>query len=138
MVMERLTNKAWRNFEPWEFCGQGNFCARECNDDGGCNNGCIVPKLYSRLASIEEILGDEYDLDHLRNLLQAENDGPLSAPPCKVGDKVYQTDGVRLYESTVRSLIFDTENVAFDEGAIGKTVFLTREEAEAVQKGGEG
>lgn len=78
------------------------------------------------------------DADHVRELVEAEQDGRLVLLPCKVGDKVYQTDGVRLYESTVRSVIFDTENVAFDEGAIGKTIFLTREEAEEAlaQKGG--
>ena len=51
-------------------------------------------------------------------------------PPCKVGDKVYQTDGVRVYESTITDVIYNTCNIAFDERAIGKTVFLTREEAE--------
>lgn len=98
---------------------------RRVNDLGGTD----LMAQYRELGSI----------NHLRDLLQAEKDGPLSAQPCKVADKVYQTDGVRLYESTVRSVIFDTENVAFDEGAIGKTVFLTREEAEAAmaQKGGE-
>ncbi len=48
----------------------------------------------------------------------------------KVGDKVYQTDGVRIYESTVRNIIYDTYCIAFDESAIGKTVFLLRDEAE--------
>ena len=67
----------------------------------------------------------------------AEEQGRLLVLPCKVGDKIYQTDGIRVYESTVRQLIFDTENIAFDVRAIGKTVFLTREEAEAaLAKGG--
>jgi hypothetical protein len=51
-------------------------------------------------------------------------------PPCKVGDTVYQTDGFRVYESTIKKVIYDTENVAFDEDAIGKSIFLTKEEAE--------
>jgi hypothetical protein len=58
--------------------------------------------------------------------------------PCKVGDVVYQTDGVNIYESEVceislskRSVIYYTENaVAFDETALGKSIFLTKEEAE--------
>lgn len=58
-------------------------------------------------------------------------DGDVIVPPCKVGDTVYQTDGCRIYESTVREIIYDTDGIAFDETAIGKTVFLTREEAEA-------
>ena len=50
--------------------------------------------------------------------------------PCKVGDTVYQVDAERIYESRVKQIIYDTDNIAFDERAIGKTVFLTREEAE--------
>lgn len=50
--------------------------------------------------------------------------------PCKVGDKVYQADSERVYESTVTKIIYDTNSIAFDERAIGETVFLTREEAE--------
>lgn len=59
-------------------------------------------------------------------------------PPCKVGDTVYETDGVRIYESTIdevtyytNNVIYYTSGVAFDETAIGHSVFLTREEAEA-------
>lgn len=58
--------------------------------------------------------------------------------PCNVGDKIYQTDGVRIYESTIGEItlttkhtIFVTENVAFDERAIGKSIFLSYWEAEA-------
>ena len=50
--------------------------------------------------------------------------------PCKVGDTVYQVDSERIYESTVKRIIYDTDGIAFDERAIGKSVFLTREEAE--------
>ena len=52
--MERLTDKAWRNFDPWECCGQDNYCKRGCHEPGGCTNGCIVPKLYARLAKYED------------------------------------------------------------------------------------
>ena len=52
--MERLTEKTWRNLDPWECCGQDDFCKRGCHDDGGCNNGCIVPKLYDKLAQYED------------------------------------------------------------------------------------
>lgn len=50
--------------------------------------------------------------------------------PCKVGDTVYQVDSERIYESTVKRIIYDTDGIAFDERAIGKSVFLTREQAE--------
>lgn len=47
-----------------------------------------------------------------------------------VPEKVYQTDGVRVYEIEVKGIIFDSDSVAFDARAIGQSVFLTREEAE--------
>jgi hypothetical protein len=63
---------------------------------------------------------------------------------CKVGDTVYQTDGIRIYELEVFDVsirrnkpYYETESIDFDDDAIGKTVFLTREEAEAKLKGGE-
>lgn len=50
--------------------------------------------------------------------------------PCKVGDTVYQTDGVRIYEFKIKSIIYDSGFIAFNDRAIGKNVFLSREEAE--------
>lgn len=52
--MERITEKSWANLDPWECCGQDNFCKRGCHDQGGCTNGCIVPKIYARLAAYED------------------------------------------------------------------------------------
>ena len=57
--------------------------------------------------------------------------------PCKVGDIVYQTDGVRIYEleifdvSMYRNMPhFETESVDFDIRAIGTSIFLTKDQAE--------
>ena len=75
--------------------------------------------------------------DHLRDIIKAEQDGRLVWLPCKVGGKVYQIDAERVYESEVKGIIYDAGHIDFDERAIGKTVFLTREEAEAALKGGE-
>ena len=62
-------------------------------------------------------------------------------PPCNVGDTIYQTDGVRIYTSTIHEItytknkvIFVTENVVFDERAINNSIFLNREEAEQALK----
>ena len=55
-------------------------------------------------------------------------------PPCKVGDVVYATDAERVYSSTIRKVIYDTDNFAFDEDAIGKAVFLNIEEAQTKSK----
>ena len=57
--------------------------------------------------------------------------------PCKVGDIVYETDGIRIYELTILDIslhknkpYYETENIDFDDDAIGKSIFLTRQEAE--------
>lgn len=52
-------------------------------------------------------------------------------PPCKVGDTVFQVGTDRkIYQSTITKLIYDTYGIAFDERAIGKSIFLTKAEAE--------
>ena len=80
----------------------------------------------------------EIKTDRLRELAKAEKDGRLEVLPCKVGDTVYQIDAERVYESEVKWIIFDCDDIAFDERAIGGSIFLTREDAEAALKGGEG
>lgn len=52
-------------------------------------------------------------------------------PPCKVGDTVYQADNAgNIYGNEVTQVVYGTKGIAFDERAIGESVFLTREEAE--------
>lgn len=62
--------------------------------------------------------------------------------PRKVGDRIYLTDGIRIYKSTIRAIkissantVYFTENISFDERAIGGSIFLTREEAEKALEG---
>ena len=71
-------------------------------------------------------------LKHIRKLVEADKDGRVIILPCKV----YETDGVRVYEHTVREVIYETAGgPAFDKNAIGKSIFLTRAEAErAIQE----
>lgn len=67
------------------------------------------------------------DTNRLRELAAADRDGRCIILPCKV----YETDGVRVYEHTVREGIYETSGgPAFDKNAIGKSIFLTRAEAE--------
>ncbi len=63
-------------------------------------------------------------MDQIADFLLAKG---ATAPPCKVGDTVYQTDGVKIYPSTIKKVIYDTGFIAFDETAIGKSIFLTTE-----------
>lgn len=74
-------------------------------------------------------------LKHIRKLVEADKDGRVIILPCKV----YETDGVRVYEHTVREVIYETAGgPAFDKNAIGKSIFLTRAEAEKALREMEG
>ena len=169
--MERLTDPCWKNLDPWECCGQDYYCKRGCHDKGGCTNGCIVPKLYARLAAYEEIgmmpeeikapftedtminlaaqaLGVEPS--RLREIAEADKDGRCVVLPCKVGDTVWRIvrDGEpHITRDEVRDMYFADDmtlcvelvggRVTFTE-KFGKTVFLSREEAEKALRGMEG
>ena len=48
-----------------------------------------VGDIVRRLAAIEDILGEEYDLDRLRELAQADREGRCVVLPAGIGDTVY-------------------------------------------------
>jgi hypothetical protein len=73
---------------------------------------------------------EEFDEETISDLADYLIKNGVVIPPCKVGDTVYQTDGVRVYESTIKNVIYVTEGVSFDKNAIGKSIFLTRKDAE--------
>lgn len=85
--------------------------------------------------------------DHLRDLLQAEQDGRLVVLPCKVGDHVWADGreaivvwffGYKTERYLHAQFLDNAEYTDIPFCEIGKTVFLTREKAEAALKGGEG
>ena len=99
--------------------------------------------IINRLAAIEDILGDEYDLDRLRELVEADRDGRCVVLPCKIGDTLYRIQRFkrgknwRKEAEYIRTVELNKNNfwrVVF-EGELGETVFLTREAAEAALKG---
>lgn len=47
---------------------------------------CTVYSMTNRLAAIEDILGDEYDIDRLRALVQADKEGRCVVLPIKTGN----------------------------------------------------
>lgn len=66
---------------------------------------------------ISEIAG--YPIDEIINLIKEKN--------CKVGDIVYQIDNDgNIYESKISKIIYETNGIAFDKSAIGKSVFLEK------------
>lgn len=86
---------------------------------------------------------DSFDKEHYADVYNCPDFTARSERvhlPCKVGDKIYQTDGIRIYESTIQDfnaeyMIWCTESISFDERAIDNGIFLTREEAEKALEG---
>ena len=91
-----------------------------------------------RLAAIEDILGDEYDLDRLRELAQADSlIGKTVYEPNKRGFiSTYEVISTHISKCSILigwnllDGVYSNLN-GFEISALGKTVFLTREEAEA-------
>lgn len=63
--------------------------------------GIQAAELHARLSLIEDILGNVYDLDRLRELVKADRDGRCVVMPCNVGDSVYEVCGDRIDKYTV-------------------------------------
>lgn len=82
----------------------------------------LIGKAVAQITEFEGL-----PIARLRELAVADKDGRVIILPCKV----YETDGARVYEHTVREVIYETAGgPAFDKNAIGKSIFLTRAETE--------
>lgn len=55
----------------------GNFCDISMCTGFNCSRPCDQRKLWERLKAIEDILGDDYDLDRLRELVESDRDGRI-------------------------------------------------------------
>lgn len=147
--MERLTD-----------CAQG-YCEMYCKKYMLCfkdPENCVFKdeiKLYDALKSIEGIV----PFGRLLELADADKAGQLVILPCKVGDTVwYITPSTEICEAEVIGIWLNVytnpqmwleikyhskftgegEHKSRIDLMLGKIVFLTREEAEAALKGGEG
>lgn len=108
-----------------------------CKEDFSCEDCKEFEKLVDRLGIIENILGDEYNLDRLRELVQAERLlGKTLYEPNKRGFiSTYQVISIHIFEHSVllgwELLDGMYSNVnGFEISALGEKVFLTREDAE--------
>lgn len=135
----------------------GEFCdISMCREELGgpfCEEGyCSQRRVWERLKSIEDILGGDYNLNRLRELVQADREGRCVVLPCMIGDTVYVLNHHlgRVFENEVAGFSVgypsdNRNNVStvyvgkygsktfrrWKFQRFGKTVFLTREEAEA-------
>lgn len=87
--MERLTKRYGSGIVTHKF---GIACSVYCdNCSVGSGNCEDAHNMVERLADIEDILGDTYDLDRLRELVEADRNGRCVVFPCRPSDvTVYQ------------------------------------------------
>ena len=132
-----------------DFCDdiENCFSCKFANGEGSVNEDKISLVL-------SKILGEDYNLNRLKELVEADREGRGVVLPCKIGDTIYDIQMGKITEKTIISIPFllsksvnhlclhainirnalttiDTEN-------LGKTVFLSREEAEAALERMEG
>lgn len=92
--------------------------------------------LYGRLKAYEDIAELCGGFDRLRELAEADKDGRVLILPCKLGTKVYRIRyEIADYPDDPELEIADTWFTPEYREDIGKTVFLTREEAERAMEG---
>lgn len=104
----------------------------------------IAMDFYWRLKAIEDILGDDYDLDRLRELVEADLEGRCEIHAAKDGDTVYSifayVNGLHIRKSNGEPITKVTSYVVDDftrntvDREFGKTVFPTSEAAEQALK----
>lgn len=133
------------------FCEDGSCSARKvwerlkAYEDTGLELEEVLPKdkadeialKLMRLADLESIC----NYTRLRELAEADKDGRLVVRPCKVGDTLFRVFAGEILEHKVRNMrylaiqerwdIDTTPFCSYVESSIGKTIFLTREEAKA-------
>lgn len=130
--MERLTEHHFKKQD-----GFYMTCSEHCSkEDFSCEDCGEFDKLVDRLGTIEDILGDDYDLDRLRELVEADRDGRCVVLPAKMGDDVWlivtKRPRVTMPEfSFVKHSRLTWTNIERVVTEFGKTVFRTPEEAQA-------
>lgn len=152
--MERLTEKHYLGTDHYMKCS-GN-----CNVDMDCVDCPSFDRLVERLAAYEDTgltpeevsalikdwsdlcttIGECGGIDRLRELDEADKNGRVVVRPCKIGDVLYRASpsGVVVHrvanmvyrELTSRWYIDTIPNLPYASEELGKTTFLTREEAE--------
>lgn len=131
-----------------DFCDCIEDC-RKCQfaKGNGVINGNIAHDVLATL------FGIDYDLDRLKELVEADREGRCAKLPCKeffsmLGGDVYAIDDDEVLEVLLCGVGYDPDGIDFIDAVyapgcedekgftfrfsdVGKTIFLTREEAEA-------
>lgn len=105
------------------------------------NTGLTSEQCENAKVIIEAAFSDDTSkAERIRELLKADKDGRLVVRPCKVGDTLFRVFAGEILEHKVRNMrylaiqgrwdIDTTPFCSYVESSIGKTIFLTHEEAE--------
>ena len=101
-----------------------------------------VGDIVRRLAAIEDALGNEYDLDELREMVQAKREGRCIVLPCKKGDTVWRIvhdAAPHITKDRCTDIKYENRDIwvhligdrVMGGWNFGKLLFLTRQEAQA-------
>ena len=105
----------------------------------------VMGRIYADIDEKAAVIRETVELKHvnrkrLKELIEADKDGRVVVLPCKVGDTLFRVFAGEIFEHRVGSMKYfaiqgrwDIETYPFCpyvESSIGKTIFLTREEAE--------
>lgn len=140
--MERLT------FEV-NFCDLAQCRELPCKHGGTCTqkqvwerlkayeDAGLSPQACAEAREIEETLsGCDYSISRMVELMKADKEGRVLILPCKLGTKVYRIRyQIADYPDDPEPEITTTLFTPKYREDIGKTVFLTHEEAEKAMKG---
>ena len=114
----------------------------ECLYSGGEAEAGILMEISRRLAAYED---SGLSPEEVQEVAKAKAEGRLVVLPVKVGDTIYRPEALQYSWDIVSATIYPDEIVFIDDSDnifrpddIGKTVFLTREEAEKAIGGGQG
>lgn len=101
------------------------------------SKGVDIQASVNWMCDIFDALNDEIiDIDRLRELVQADRKGRCVVLPCKPGQLVWTKTGGKVSSHKIRNIQRNSEGdfacsmLQFPLAEFGKTVFLTREEAE--------
>lgn len=142
------------------FCDIAQCRELPCKYDGNCTqkevwerlkayeDAGLSPQACAEAREIEETLsGCDYSISRMVELMKADVEGRVVVLPCNVGDTVYFVNAKQILEFAVVGYAVDETGISwvysehvdktghtnertFSPDRIGKTTFLTREEAE--------
>lgn len=145
--MERLTER-WGEGDVW--VKEHDYVSAAHRLAAYEDTGLTPEEFHAYWVFLEDMIGEQKAseaLDRFRQLVKADRDGRVVVLPCKVGDRLYEVTGrktisvykVRAICVELFGLFIEWDIVegfvwqslsGINAGELGKTVFLTRKEAE--------